>query len=88
MEKQRRDFFKNIRRHIRHGIAPGACTSLEVDETIAVEPVVSDSSITNQTLLEAEKLTGVSYTEAEREQIVPVIHEQVDKAKTNTRFII
>jgi Asp-tRNA(Asn)/Glu-tRNA(Gln) amidotransferase A subunit family amidase len=51
----------------------------------AAPPAPSDA-ITSGTIAEAEKLAGVSFTQAEREQIVRTVGDQVDSMKSRLAF--
>jgi len=77
MSMRRRDFMKTAG---AVSVAPLAAPVVPLQAFTAGRPEQFTDEITRQTLKEAEKLTGVRYTDAQRDQILRTIRAQIEHA--------
>ena len=78
-QQDRRKFLKTAGAISAGGLLAARSTAAEV--TPAGNTTAPGSEITRQTFLEAEKLTGVPYTDSERDVMIGSIKEQILWAK-------
>ena len=75
----RRDFLKSAGAATAGALITG--NSLSTEKTDPVLEASPAAEITRQTFAEAEKLTGVPYTDSERDMMVDTIEQQILRAK-------
>ena len=78
-QRNRRDFLKSAGAVTAGALVTG--NSLATEKTNPVSETTPAADITRQTFAEAEKLTGVPYTDSERDTMIDTIEQQVLWAK-------